>query len=219
MATATRYLQLSMNCPAAIVAETTGALYLSVPDDVLPGARPLFLQEGPNLIALPVTIGELSIQGNGRELKAGDFLIVSASFAGPSDIPDAAWRSGNFPPTNLASARRFIPAFQLPQQERDPGREREDQEENSGAKDRTEKHSGEILLILRNEAAGQVSLHNSANQMVTFRLSDEAFSRGDFKYNLWVEASAAGPVNIKSYVIPFLTPVTGQQFAVKASAP
>lgn len=200
--------------PAPIAAETTSALYLSVPDDAPPGAQSLFLQEGPNLIALPVTIGELSIQGNGRELKAGDSLIVSASFGGPGDIPDAAWQPGNFPPTNLATARRFIPTFQLPKQERDPDREREDEEENSGAK---EKHSGEILLILRNDAAGQVSLHNSVNQMLIFRLSDEAFRRGDFKYNLWIEAGAAGPVNIKSYVIPFLAPVNGQQFAVKAS--
>jgi hypothetical protein len=46
-------------------------------------------------------------------------------------------------------------------------------------------------------------------------LSGDAFSRGEFKYDLVVEAKKAGRVDVKGYVIPFLAPVAGQEFTEK----
>jgi hypothetical protein len=47
-------------------------------------------------------------------------------------------------------------------------------------------------------------------------LSDESFRRGEFKYDLVVEARKAGKVEVKGYVIPFLAPIVGQEFSIKA---
>ena len=61
-------------------------------------------------------------------------------------------------------------------------------------------------------------MHSSENEMLVFHLGDEAFSRGEFKYDLLVEARKAGKIDVKGYVIPFLAPVAGQEFPVKADA-
>jgi hypothetical protein len=53
--------------------------------------------------------------------------------------------------------------------------------------------------------------------MLVFRLSAEAFRRSEFKYDLMVEAKKAGKVEAKGYVIPFLAPIAGQRFTVKAA--
>ena len=61
-------------------------------------------------------------------------------------------------------------------------------------------------------------MRSSKNEMLVFHLGDEAFSRGEFKYDLLVEARKAGKIDVKGYVIPFLAPVAGQEFPVKADA-
>src|ERR1019366_4865547 len=83
-----------------------------------PGARPLFLAEGSKVVALPVAVGEFNLKNGDRELEAGQTLMTFPILEGPSDIPDAAWRSGTFPATNLEEARKLIPGFQLPKEDR-----------------------------------------------------------------------------------------------------
>ena len=79
------------------------------------------------------------------------------------------------------------------------------------------KQEGEILLVVQNLAPEQISLRSSRNEVLVFHLSDEAFRRGEFKYDLVVEAKKAGKVEVKGYVIPFLAPVAGQEFSVDAA--
>ena len=53
--------------------------------------------------------------------------------------------------------------------------------------------------------------------MLVFHLSDESFRRGEFKYDLLIEAKKAGKVQVKGYVIPFLAPIAGQEFNAKVA--
>ncbi len=214
--------------PATIVAETTDTAYISIPELTEPGARPLFLvegsAEGSKIVALPVVVGEFFIRNNYRELTAGQTLIMFPTLDGPGHIPDPEWRPGNFPATNLAQARQFIPEFQLPQGNREAQEEREEEakpeanEKGEPKEKREEKIGGEILLVVKNVTPEQISLRSSRNEMLVFRLSDEAFRRGEFKYDLMVAAKKAGKVEVKGYVIPFLAPIAGQEFSVKAAA-
>jgi hypothetical protein len=216
--------------PATIVAETSDAAYISIPELTAPGARPLFIAEGTSpgttspgttIVGLPVVVGEFSIKNNHRALAAGESLILFPTLDGPGDIPDPDWQAGNFPATSLARARQLIPQFNLheengkAQEEREEEAKPEASQKGEPEEKREEKNGGEILLVVRNVTPEQISLRGSRNEMLVFRLSDEAFSRGEFKYDLVVEAKKAGKVEVKGYVIPLLAPVTGQEFVVK----
>ena len=203
--------------PATIVAETTDSAYIAVPDLTEAGARPLFIAEGTKVIALPVAVGNFFIKNNGRELQEGQTLIVFPTLDGAGDVPDSQWRTANFPASNLEQARQLVPGFQLPKDRREK-HEAEKQREKGESKKKheaDEKRGGEILLVIRNVTPEQISLRSSKNGMLVFHLSDEAFSRGEFKYDLVVEAKKAGKVDVKGYVIPFLAPVAGQEFTEK----
>lgn len=206
--------------PATIVAETSDTAYLSIPELTAPGARPLFIAEGSKMAALPVVVGEFVIKNNGRELQAGQTLITFPTLDGPGDIADSAWEIGNFPATNLQRARHLIPGFQLSRGNPETREEREANEQGESKEKREseeKKKEGEILLVVKNVTPEQISLRSSRDEMLVFRLSDEAFRHGEFKYDLLVEAKKAGKVEIKGYVIPFLAPIAGQEFSVKAA--
>jgi hypothetical protein len=199
--------------PATIVAETVDTAYLGIPELTEPGSRPLFIAEGVKVVALPVAVGKFVIKNNGRELQAGEILITFPTLDGPGDIPDPAWQIGNFPATNLQRARQLIPGFRLAGEKRE-GCEKGDSIAKCEIEEK--KKEGEILIVLKNVSPEQISLRSSTNGTLVFRLSDEAFRRGEFKYDLMVEAKKAGKVEVKGYVIPFLAPIAGQEFSVDA---
>ena len=201
------------NHPTTIVAESSRAAFLLIPDSIASGPRTLFLAEGAKLAALPMIIGQLAIQGNGRELKAGDTLIGSATLSGPADLPETAWEGDSFPATSLEMARRLIPGFPLHRNNRGAGNEKADQDEEKH--EHGEKREGEVVLILKNAVPQSLSLRASTNHMLIFHLGDESFERGDFTYNLLVEAKQPTKVSVRGYVIPFLAPVTAQEFEAK----
>jgi hypothetical protein len=200
--------------PATIMAETTDAAYISIPELTEAGARPLFIAEGSKMVALPVVVGEFLIRNNHRELAAGQTLIMFPTLDGPGDIPDSEWRPGNFPATNLAQARELVPEFQLPEENHE-AEARQESGEQGELKQKREKQEGEILLVVKNVTPEQISLRSSTNEMLVFRLSEEGFRRGAFKYDLMVEARKSGKAEVKGYVIPFLAPIAGQEFSVK----
>lgn len=206
--------------PATIVAETSDAAYVSIPQLTEPGSRPLFIAEGTKVIALPVVVAGFFVKNNERELQPGETLIVFPTLEGPGEIPDPEWRTGNFPPSNLEQARQLVPGFQLPKQDREAKEKREAREkgESKDRREADEKKGGEILLIIKNTMPEQISLRSSKNQMLVFRLNDDSFSRGEFRYDLVVEAKKAGKLDVKGYVIPFLAPIAGQEFTVKTDA-
>ena len=221
--------------PATIVAETSDTAYVSVPEPTEAGSRPLFIAEGAKVVAFPVAVGDFFIKNNGRELKAGETLITFPTLDGPGDIPDDAWHAGNFPATNLQRARQLIPGFELDgsecrsrdkdeaEEKREVAEKREkekDEAENAREAKREEKEEGgRILLVVKNLAPEQSSLHSSKHEAVVFCLTDEAFQRGAFKYDLRIDARTAGKAAAKGYVIPFLAPVAGQEFSVKLDQP
>jgi hypothetical protein len=196
--------------PAMIVAETSDSVYVSIPESTEPGFRPLFIAEGTKAIALPVVVGDFFVKNNGRELQAGQSLVVFPTLDGPGEIPDAEWRSGNFPASNLAEACQLIPGFQL------PGKNREKHEKERSKKHEDGDNGGEILLVVKNVTPDQISLRASKNQMLVFHLGNGAFRRGEFKYDLVVESKKDGKIDVKGYAIPFLAPITGQEFAAEA---
>ncbi len=203
---------------ATIVAETPEAAYLSIPELTEPGSRPLFIAQGTKLVALPVVVGDFFIKNNGRELQAGQTLIVFPTLDGPSDIPDEMWRAGNYPLTNLDQARKMVPGFQMPEG-RDENEDKEVRETRTAQTEQAaNEKGGEILLVIKNDTPEQISLRGSKNEALVFHLNDDSFQRGEFKYDLVVEAHKSGPVRVKGYVIPFLEPVAGQEFEVKAAA-
>jgi hypothetical protein len=209
--------------PATIVAETTDTAYISIPELTTPGARPLFIAEGSKIVAIPEVVGEFVIKNNHRELSEGQTLLMFPTLDGPGQIPDSEWRLGNFPPTNLERARQLIPEFQLPEGDREVQEDRENAEKNEGDEKRLEekgeeKKGGVILIVVKNVTPEQISLRSSKNEMLVFRLSDQAFQRGEFKYDLLVEAKKAGKVEVKGYVIPFLAAIEGQEFSIKGTA-
>jgi hypothetical protein len=205
--------------PATIVAETVDTAYVAIPEPTAPGTRPLFIAEGPKVAALPVVVGEFFIKNNGRELQAGETLITFPTLDGPGDIPDPAWQIGNYPATNLQRAQQLIPGFHLSHGDRETLETKEDEkgEPQEKREIKEKKQDGEILLVVQNLTPEQISLRSSRNEVLVFHLSDESFRRGEFKYDLVVEAKKAGKVEIKGYVIPFLAPVAGQEFGIKAA--
>ncbi|MGB8771258.1 MAG: hypothetical protein WCC92_16690 [Candidatus Korobacteraceae bacterium] len=201
--------------PATVLAETNDTAYILVPDQTEPGARPLFIAEGAKVVALPVAVGEFSLRNGDKELQAGQTLMTFPILEGPSDIPDAAWRSGDFPATNLDEARKLIPGFQLPRAGLET-RERQEAQQKGESKEKREAEEnkgGVILLVVKNHTPAQVSMRGAKDQMVVFHLNDESFSRGEFRYDQPVDAIKSGHFDIKGYVFPFLAPVRGQEFS------
>ena len=64
----------------------------------------------------------------------------------------------------------------------------------------------------------QVSLRGAKDQMIVFHLTDDSFSRGEFKYDLIVEAQKPGHFDVRGYVFPFLAPVPAQEFPSKPAS-
>ena len=139
---------------------------------------------------------------------------------GPAEIPDFEWRSGNFPAANLEQARQLVPGFQLPSGKRRKQEAEEKQEKRKSKKkhETDENKGGEVLFVVKNVTPDQIALRGGKNDTLVFHLGDGAFSRGEFKYDLVVEAKKAGKIDVKGYVIPFLAPVDGQAFTVEAGA-
>ena len=80
----------------------------------------------------------------------------------------------------------------------------------------TDVRAGVRCCWLSESAPEQVTLRGSHNGDFVFRLGKSSFARGDFSYDFVAEARQAGNFAVKGYVIPFLAPVTGQEFAVRA---
>ena len=205
--------------PATIVAETSDAAYIDIPELTEPGSCPLFIAEGMNVVAFPVAVGEFVIKNNGRQLQTGETLITFPTLDGPGGIPEAVWSVRDGSATTLQRAQRLIPGFVLSKadrQEHEALEEHENRNSKEERKSEEEKLDGEILLVIQNHTPDQISLRNSKDEMLVFHLRHEAFARGEFRYDLVIEARKAGKIDIKGYVIPFLAPVAGQEFSMKA---
>ena len=176
-------------------------------------------------MAFPMVVGRLSFRPDGRTLKTGDQQLMYSTLEGPEELPDAEWRPGNYPASNLAQAQKLVPGFQMPRAGRERNEEREaeekraSKEKQAGQKGDTEENEGgQILLVIKNPTAQQVTFRESKDGVYIFHLTADSFKMGEFKYKFVVEAKQAGNFDLQAYVVPFLAPVTGQQFPLAATA-
>ncbi len=206
--------------PAKIVAETTTALYLAIPDATEPGPRPLAIAEGAKAIAFPMVVAEYSIHPERRNLPKGETLLMYPTVEGPGDLPDQEWRPGNFPPSNLEEARKILPGFQpagaAGAHEKHEAEERREKEKH-GEVESEENEGGEILLVVKNLTPDVANFRNSKNGVYVFHLNAAAFKMGDFSYKFLVEAKQTGNFGVQGWLIPFLAPVKGQEFPKETS--
>jgi len=205
---------------AKIVAETSGAAYLAIPEATDAGPRPLVLAEGTKAIGFPMVIAKFSIRPSRRDLPKGETLLMYPTVEGPGDLPDSEWRPGNFPPSNLELARKVLPGFQ-PVHEGSKHEQREAEEKRASTKsgekpgdEAEENEGGEILLVIKNLTPDDAAFRESKNGMYVFRLHAASFRTGDFKYKFNVEATKTGSFGVRAWLIPFLAPVAGQEFPI-----
>lgn len=207
--------------PAKIVAETTTALYLAIPDATEPGPRPLAIAEGAKAIAFPMVVAEYSIHPERRNLPKGETLLMYPTVEGPGDLPDEEWRPGNFPPSNLEEARKILPGFQpagaAGAHEKHEADERREKEKH-GEAESEENEGGEILLVVKNLTPDVANFRNSKNGVYVFHLNAAAFKMGDFSYKFLVEAKQTGNFGVQGWLIPFLAPIKAQEFPMDAAA-
>jgi hypothetical protein len=220
--------------PATVIAETSRAAYIRIPEAIGPGSHPLYIAEGSKVIALPVVVGNFFVKNDGREMQAGQSLITFPTLEGPEDIADSAWERGDFSAEALERAQRLIAGFSPTEGKCAEREEAEDKGHDASAdkdedkdadedrdkdkdkdKKNAEKTEGKIVLVVKNRAAGQISIHGAGSDTIYFCLGDEGFGRGPFKYDLRVDAVKDGKIDVRGYVIPLLGPVAGQEFAVK----
>lgn len=208
--------------PAKIVAETTTAAYVTIPAGILPGSQPLIVAEGSKAIAFPVAVTVFGIAPDRRDLPKGEKLLMYATIEGPEDLPDPEWLPGNFPPANLAQAQKLIPGYKLPHanKEAHEAAEKREAKEKQGAatagkeKESEENLGGEILLVVKNPTPDVASFRESKDGTFIFHLPASAFKMGEFKYKFVVDALKDGKFGVQGYLIPFLAPVTGQEFTI-----
>jgi YD repeat-containing protein len=211
--------------PAKIVAETSDTAYLAIPDGTAAGPRPLLVAEGAKVIAFPVVVGTVNIRPDGRDLKAGGKQLMYSKLEGPEELPDAEWRPGNYPASNLAQAQKLVPGFQVQplgkdgHEEREAKQKRDAKDKHAGEKGEDEENEGgEILFVVKSLGPPQFTFHQSNKGVYIFHLNAASFKMGDFQYKFVVEANQAGKFDVQAYAIPFLAPVAGQEFALTPAA-
>jgi len=220
--------------PAKVVAETSDAAYIAVPEPTEPGPRPLAIAEGTKAIAFPTTVAACGIRPDHRELSKGQTQLMYQTVDGPSELPDAEWRPGNFPPSSLEQARQLLPGFQPAgagsaheKREADERREREQRaaatagENGSDSRSKAEadeNEGGEILLVVKNLTPEVADFRGSKNGTFVFHLNATSFKFGEFKYKFVVEAKQSGSFGLRTWMIPLLAPVKGQEFPLAAAS-
>lgn len=132
--------------PAKVLAETPETAYLAIPDATEPGSRPLAIAEGDKAIAFPMVVAAFTIRPPRRDLPKGEVLLMYPTVEGAGEIPEALWRPGNYPASNLERARKLVPGFQPPaagkqDHEAEERREREEKRKAAGKRGENEKMS------------------------------------------------------------------------------
>jgi len=215
--------------PAKIIAASSDAAYIAVPELIELGPRPLVIAEGTKAIAFPTTVAECVIRPERRQISKGQVQLMYQIVDGPSELPDAEWRPGNFPPSNLEQARQLLPGFQPlgagdahQKHEAEERREHDKRAGKSGDSDanseKEDNEGGEILLVVKNVAPEIADFRESKNGMFVFHLHAASFKFGEFKYKYVVEAKQTGDFGARAWMIPLLAPVKGQEFPLAAAA-
>ena len=206
--------------PAKILAETTTAAYVAMPDDVEPGQKALVVTEGAKAIAFPIVVSEFAIQPETRTFTKPDQMLLYVTLDGPSDVPDPEWTPGNYPPSNLDEARKLLPGYKLAKagKEDHEAQERREKEAKAkgGAPEKEEGAGGEILVVVKCTTSDAITFRGAKDGMYVFHLNVDSFKMGAFKYKFVVAASKPGSFSVQGWAIPLLAPVKGQEFTASA---
>jgi hypothetical protein len=204
--------------PAKIIAETTTAIYLAIPQAIDAGPRPLVVVEGSKAIAFPMVVSVVGVRPERRKLAQGEKLLMYLSLDGPEELAPSEWRPGNFPPSNLDDARALVPGYKMPKakkEDHDAHEKREAEEKAKGGKGEPdeEDQGGEILLVVKCTSPEGLVFQESNNGTYVFQIAHSGFKMGEYKYKFVVNATAkAGTFDVQTSMVPMLAPIAGQQF-------
>ena len=73
-------------------------------------------------------------------------------------------------------------------------------------------------MVVRNSTPDVVGFRDSKDGTYVFHLKAESFSRGEFTYKFVAEGKKAGTFGVDGYAIPFVAPVSAQEFPLTQSA-
>jgi len=201
--------------PARIVAETDSAAYVEVPSDAIEGQTALIVAEGNSIAAMMMVVAEYSLAPNRIAIEPGQDRLSYLRLNSISELSNEQWRYGVYPGSNLQKARALLPGFNPAKAVEQAREEQERQDRHDGYSMKGEDKdasAGMVLVVVRNQTPGLVTLRGSEHDQYVFTLTPDSFSRGDYKLSFALDASRSGTYALKAVAIPFLAPITAQVF-------
>jgi hypothetical protein len=206
--------------PARIVAETESAAYIDVPAFMNLGPAALIVAEGTKVEAMSMVVAQLELSHVREALEAHQEMITMLVVDGVQELSDDQWHYGIFPPSNLEKARALVPGFNPAKVIKQEREQREKQEKLDGMKkkdDKKDEAAGMVLVVVTNAAPEVATMRRATQQTFVFHLTPESFPRGEFKYDIVIDAAKTGTFDLKTTAVPFLAPVKAQEFDAAAA--
>ena len=210
------------NVPATVVAESDTAAYIQVPRFMDLGPATFIVAEGTRIEAMPMVVGLVELTHYREPLEAKQDMITILHVDGVQELSDDQWHYGVFPPSNLERARAVVPGFDPAKTIEQERERREKQEKLDGLKkkdDKKEGSAGMVLVVVSNTTPDVASLRPATQQAFVFHLTPDSFSRGEFKFDIEVDATKTGTFSLKTTAVPFLAPAKAQEFDAAAATP
>jgi hypothetical protein len=174
--------------PAQIIAETSHAVYWSLPEGTQPGSHHLRVRDGSHGAAFMVTVISLEMSADRLTLARGESTAFRVVVRGLTDLPPSSWRANGrselADETKLASS---APSFHLPQAGED----------------------GALLLTLRNGSPTTVSIPNWHGESFAVTLHRENFTAGQYVYTGTILSKVSGQFVLSGTLTPFLAEQSG----------
>ena len=208
------------NFPATIVAESDTAAYIQVPRFMDLGPAALIVAEGTKVEAMAMVVALVELTHYHEPLEAKQDMITILHVDGVQELSDDQWRYGVFPASNLERARALVPGFNPARTIEQERERREKQEKLDGIKkkdDKKEESAGMVLVVVNNNNPDAATMRLAKQQAFVFHLTPESFPRGEFKYDIVIDAAKTGTFDLKTTAVPFLAPVKAQEFDAAAA--
>ena len=185
------------------------------------GPAALIVAEGTKVEAMTVVVGLLELTLNHEPIEARQEMITMLRVDGVPELSDDQWHYGVFPASNLEGARALVPGFnpaKTVEQERERREKQEKQDGMPKKDDKKEESAGMVLVVVSNTTPDVVSMRLAKQQPFVFHLTPESFARGEFKYDIVLDALKTGRFALKVTAVPFLAPVKAQEFEAASAA-
>jgi hypothetical protein len=209
------------NFPATVIAESDTAAYIQVPRFMDLGPATLIVAEGTKVEAMAMVVALVELTHYHEPLEAKQDMITILHVDGVPELSDDQWRYGVFPASNLERARALVPGFNPAKTIEQERERREKQEKLDGIKkkdDKKEESAGMVLVVVNNTNPDVATMRLAKQQAFVFHLAPESFPRGEFKYDIVIDAAKTGTFDLKTTAVPFLAPVKAQEFDAGTTA-